>query len=253
MKNVTQCIAAVIIGFGVQAASASPFTNVSPTGFDVTTVGVSTVGGIAVQLVGANGNQVISQLAASSLFRGQPNFTPITIGTQAGFSNAVTDVLGGGLARATFRISLQDGDSAAGNFDFNRNFFLVNGVEVANWSTVQAQNTNGLGVATANGFSGGGFRNNLLDTGWFDVTNAGHLAAIFADIDVTDTIRFGLRDAVAIGDNFFDFTLGIDNSLINIGTGPVVTPPASGVVPEPGSLALVAVALAAAGFMRRRS
>jgi hypothetical protein len=253
MRNVSKRIAAVIVGFGIQAASASPFTNVSPTGFDVTTVGASTVGGIVVQLVGANGNQVISQLAASTLFEGQPNFTPITIGTQAGFGDAVTGVLGGGLSRATFRITLQDGDNAAGNFDFNRNFFLVNGVEVANWSTVQAQNTNGLGVATASGFSGGGFRNNLLDTGWFDVTNAAHLAAIFADIDVTDGMRFGLRDAEVIGDNFFDFTLGIDNSLINIGTGPVVTPPPSGVVPEPGSLALVGLALAAAGFTRRRS
>lgn len=240
---------AVALACAAQVAVASPFTSTSPTGFDVTTVGASTVGGIVVQLTGTNGSVIISQLPASSLYEGFANADPLTIGTQAGWGDAVTGALGGGLASAYFRFTLFDGDSAAGNFDFNNNTLLVNGVTVGNWSTPNAQNTNGVGTALAAGFSGGGFRNNLLDTGWFSLTNAASLASLYSAIDASNNLSFQLDDTDPF-DNFFDFTLGLDASLINIGTGPVVNPPNG--VPEPASMALLTLALAGVGLSRRR-
>lgn len=249
MNTLRNVILGALLAAGTQLATASTFTNTSPTGTDVTTVGVSTVGGIVVQLVGANGTTVTSQLAASTLYVGFAATNPFTIGTQAGYGNSITSLLGGGLSRATFRFSLSDGDTGSGNFDFNQNFLQVNGVEVGNWSSVQAQNTDGLGNVLAPGFSNGGFRDGLLDTGWFDVTNSALLASIFANIDAADSISFQLRDTDP-GDNFFDFTQGINNSLINVGTGPIITNPNA--VSEPGALALAGLGLLGVAFARRR-
>ena len=120
------CAAAVTAGLLASASSfATAFTNASPNGVDVTSVGASTVGGIVVDLLGLNGAHVISQLAAGTLFIGYYNSgTPVpyrgnpgTIGIQTGFGAAVTSALGGGLQAASFRFSLYDGDSAAGDFD----------------------------------------------------------------------------------------------------------------------------------------
>jgi hypothetical protein len=249
MTTFRKAVLGALLVAGTQLAAASTFTNTSPTGADVTTIGVSTVGGIVVQLVGTNGTTITSQLAASTLYVGFAANNPFTIGTQAGFDDSITSLLGGGLSRATFRFSLFDGDTGAGNFDFNQNFLQVNGVEVGNWTSVQAQNTDGLGVALASGFSGGGFRDNLLDTGWFDVTNNAMLASIFTNIDAANSISFQLRD-IDPNDNFFDFTRGINNSLINVGSGPIVTPPNR--VSEPGALALAGLGLLGVAFMRRR-
>lgn len=241
--GVTLALATAALG-----AQATPLTDISPTGFNVTNVGASTVGGIVVELVGLNGVRVVSQLAASSLLNGQPAVTPVNIGTQGGFGNAVTGALGGGLASASFRFSLFDGDSAAGNFDYNQNTLLVNGVSIGNWSAVATQNTDGLGNAGGAGFSNG-FRNNLLDTGWFS-TGGAQLASLFAAIDAANAITFQLLDVDA-GDNFFDFTQGIDIDLINVGSGPIVTNP--GKVPVPGVLALAGLGLLGLGLSRRRA
>lgn len=237
--------------------SASPFTSTSPTGVDVTTVGASTVGGIVFDFVGANGAHVVSQMPASSLFVGFANDgtpvafrgNPFTIGIGTGFNNAITGALGGGLSRLAVRFTLYDGDSANFDFDDGDLTLRLNGVDVGNWSDVNAQQTNGVGSPLGGGFSGGGFRNNLLDTGWFDITDSTALSSIFSSLVSTETMIVSTFDVDPF-DNFYDFTQGIDAGLIDVGTPPVVTPP-TGTVPEPSTLALLGLAFLGLGAARR--
>lgn len=250
---------AIPLVLSASMANATLFTSTTPDGLDVTTVGASTVGGIVVALEGTNGSIAVSQLEASSLFvgfydDGSPvvfRGNPGTIGIQTGFAPGITGALGGGLVAASIRFTLYDGDSGAGDFDDNGdNSLLVNGIDFGFWDVVEAQNTDGLGNLLAGGFSGGGFRDDLLDTGWFHSTDAADLAALFASIVSTEEMVFEVSDVDPF-DNFYDFTLGIDNSLINVGQGPGVIPP-GGNVPEPGTLLLIGAGLAGLGFARRK-
>jgi len=263
MKLGMTAIAAMFLTASASIANATPFTSTSPTGLDVTTVGASTVGGVVVDMLGLNNAHVVSQTAASSLFIGYANTgtpssnqgNPFTIGVQEGFTAAITNQLGGGLQSISVRFTLEDGDSAAGNFDDGFDLVLqLNGINAGYWSDVQAENTDGLGNQTANGYSGGGFRNNLLDTGWFTVSDAATLASIFSSINANETLVFGVRD-VDPYDNYYDFTQGIDASLINVGQGPGLIPsePNPNDVPEPGTLALLGLGVAIAATRRRRA
>lgn len=208
--------------------------------------GVSVVGGIVADIVGANGTRIVSQLPASTLFQGFNNVNPQPIGTQSGFTNAILASLGGGIQQAAFRVSLFDGDNAAGNFDFNQNTFFVNGLNFGNFSTVMTGITTGTGNQTS---TATGFPDNLLATGWFASTDAMLLANLFATLGATNALAFAVTDTDP-GDNFYDFTQGIDAGLINVGTGPVVQPPS--VVPEPSSVILLGTGIAGLAVVARR-
>lgn len=258
MRNLVLSAAAAV---AVALPSAASAQLASPNGS--LPAGVSVIGGVVADLIGTNGTRLVSQLSASSLYRGFSDFNenpiagtaagnPLTIGTQTGFDAGNLLLLGGGLQSASFRFTLYDGDTGAGNFDFNDNTLLVNGGNIGNWSAVSTIETSGTG--TTIGSATNGFLDNRLHTGWFTTTNLTVLGTIWSTLNTNLTLVFQLQD-VDPTDNFYDFTQGINSSLINVGTGPVVQPPAGTAVPEPASLALViggAMAMGAAARRRRK-
>lgn len=226
MRTRVGCAAAVVVAMFVSGASAAlttPLTRNSPASGPLPS-GVTEVGGIVADLIGAIGVRVVSQVPASSLFTGFASVNPFVIGTQAGFTPAVLGSLGGGLAQMAVRITLYDGDTAPGNFDHNQNTLRVNGVNAGNFSDVVTVETTSDGLTELSSNPSGGFRDNTLDTGFFLVNGPAELAAIFAALLGTGQLVFELADDDP-GDNYFDFTLGVGGSLINVGTGPTIVGP----------------------------
>ncbi|TCD06599.1 PEP-CTERM sorting domain-containing protein [Erythrobacteraceae bacterium CFH 75059] len=240
-------------------ASATPETTTSPNGGALPS-GVTRVGGVVVDLKANDGTRVVSQLSASQMYRGFANVSenpvpgvatgnPLLFGTQTGFTPAVLANLASGLQSASFRITLFDGDTSPGNFDFNQNTFSVNGILVGNWSDVVTYETNADGTTLLS--TSTGFGNNILSTGFFSLTDIAKLTSLFDSLVATGEMRFTLFDDDP-NDNFFDFTQGVAGGLINVGTGPVVTPP-SGAVPEPSTWALMLLGFGAVGAALRRT
>jgi hypothetical protein len=247
MKYVSLAIVSAGLLFA-SPANATVFTRTSPTG-GLLPAGVTEIGGLVLDLTGANGARVVSQVAASSLYVGSPSSSenPLLIGTQTGFTPAVIAALGGGLSAASIRVTLSDGDNQSGNFDFNQNSLTANGVSFGNFSAVATQETNSTGLTLLS--SGNGFGNNMLSTGFFSLTDAAGLAALFGSLS-GGTVAYRLVD-VDPGDQFFDFTQGIDGGLINVGSGPVVQPP-TGAVPEPATWAMMILGFGLVGASMRR-
>jgi hypothetical protein len=252
LQQLSMSVGAVSIALGAiaisaPAAGATTFTKTSPTSGGVLDAGISEVGGIVLDLIGANGARVTSQLAASNLFIGVATTNPLEIGTQTGFDASVIGALGGGIQQAGIRFTLLEGDNAAFDFDEDDNTLLLNGVAFGNWSDVNAQATNNLGVATASGFSNGGFRNETLDTGWFFSNDATILSNFYITLLATGEVVYQLDDVDA-RDNHFDFTRGINSGTIIVGE-----PPASVSTPEPASLlGLLAISTFAASAAVKR-
>ncbi|MGE9270558.1 MAG: hypothetical protein ACQKBU_07120 [Verrucomicrobiales bacterium] len=202
----------------------------SPTSWGELPPSISPVGGIVADLVGDNDSRLVAQLPASSLFVGYSGLSQLTIGTQAGFSESTILSLGGGIKEASFRLTLYDGDTSPGNFDFNENLFLVNGQSVQNFSEVTTTSHNSSGDSS--GYSSQlGFPNNGLATGFFYTDDSATLAAIYNSLLSTGDLLYQLEDSDP-GDNYFDFTQGIDASLIDTETAPTAFAP----VPEPSNI-----------------
>ena len=204
------------------------FTRTSPTSFGQIPSGFTEVGGIVLDLVGLDGTRVTSQLAASTLFEGffdggaPTDFrgNPGTIGIQSGFSEATVAALGGGLTEIAVRLTISDGDTADGDFDFNENTLIINGVEIGNFSSVTTETTSSDGTI---GFGQRlGFGDEALDTGWFYTNDPALLSAVFASLE-SGSVSFQLLDVDPF-DNFFDFTQGVDGGIIDVGSGPNVSP-----------------------------
>ncbi len=222
--------AAAVFLVAATTVCATPFTRTSPTG-GALPAGVTEVGGIVVDLQGAGGVRIVSQLAASSLFSGYASSgtpmayqgNPLTIGIQSGFTPSILASLGGGIASMAVRVTLYDGDTGFGDFDDDQNTLIINGVSVANFSDSVTEETGGDGLTQLSQNPSGGFRDGTLDTGFFVVSNPADLAAILAALTGSGQLVFQLND-VDPDDNIFDFTRGVDGGLINTGTGPTVAP-----------------------------
>ncbi|MGF1581422.1 MAG: PKD domain-containing protein [Gemmataceae bacterium] len=199
------------------------FTLTSPTTFGLLPEGISPVGGVVLDLVGQSGVRVVSQLNASSLYRGVFNTgTPIesrgnpgTIGTQTGFSDELLSALGDGLSELAVRVTVFDGDTGVGNFDRNENRFLLNDVDLGDFSSVITEETSSDGETTLSVNTEGGFRDEKLDTGFFYTDDPAVLAEVFQSLESENSAVFQLEDDDPF-DNFFDFTQGIDGAFADI-------------------------------------
>jgi hypothetical protein len=209
-------------------------TLTSPTTGGTLPPDVTPVGGIVLDLVGKNGVRVVSQLAASSLFMGfYDSGTPVayqgnpgTIGIQTGITQTVLNSLGGGLSDVAIRISLYDGDTGPGDFDDTaQNFLLLNSIRIGDFSDVITRETSGDGLTVLSRNADGGFRNDILDTGFFHSTDPSFLSAFYNSL-TSGQVVYQLDDTDP-NDNFFDFTRGVDGSLINVGQAPNISPTAA--------------------------
>src|SRR5262249_36238959 len=143
------------------------------------------------------------------------------IGVQTGFTAETVGLLGGGLTEAAVRLTLFDGDTAVGNFDFHDNELLLNNVVLGDFSDVATQETSQDGQTALSDNPRGGFRNDTLDTGFFYSAAPDVLAALFASLSSRGEVVYRLRDADPF-DNFFDFTRGVQGGLVDTGSPPAV-------------------------------
>jgi hypothetical protein len=216
------------------------FTRTSPTAGGALPAGVTEVGGVVLDLIGQNNVRVVSQLAASSLFQGFSNDgtpiayrgNPVTIGIQTGYTPAVVNALGGGLKEVALRMTLFDGDTGPGEFDDNQNTLRLNDIDLGNFSDVVTNRTSNDGLTFISANPAGGFRNDVLDTGFFYSNNATFLANFFTTLS-TGQITVKLFD-VDPTDNFFDFKQGVDGGLIDIGLPPNISPVIDQITGGPG-------------------
>ncbi|PTX53842.1 putative repeat protein (TIGR01451 family) [Litoreibacter ponti] len=196
----------------ISAAQATTFTTTVP-GTNITLPqDYPEAGGVAIVMVGVNGNIYYQFSDPENAFRGRNNRAnrdelegnPFTVNDpiplNCGFSTC-RDYFGGDLARVYIRFSAYDGDTQVGGFDENDIDLVINGFDVGNWSGRQTERTNNSGTRSQ-GFENG-FGNNTFNTGWFDSTNPALFDSLLNSGQTTTQVRD--RDP---NDNFWDFQRG---------------------------------------------
>lgn len=208
-------------------------TTVSPAGGRLPT-GASVVGGLVLDLIGTNGQRVVTQLGAgANLYQGvaDPAEAEIIIGTQGGLTPTVLAALGGGISKLAIRVTLFDGDTSVPdvppianvNQDFNENTLLLNDLNFGSWSPIETVTTDSIGNIIPTTTSNIGFFNEELDTGWFLNEDPVLLASFYNSLISTGQVVYKLRDT-GPGDNFRDFREGLDSSAVSGGpNGDIIT------------------------------
>jgi large repetitive protein len=191
-------------------------------------------GGVAIVMIGANGNAYYQFSNPTGAFVGyNNNGTPVAfqgnpftinnpIALNCGFSSCTT-YFGGSIARVYIRFTALDGDTQAGGFDHNDITLRLNGFDVANWSTITTQTTNTAGTTALS--TQLGFGNNTFDTGWFQSANPALMANILSTGRTTTQVFD--RDP---NDNYWDFRQGgtlTNNNVVTVAPGYSLTKTAS--------------------------
>ena len=199
-------------------ATALQYFITSPAGGAIPTA-ATPIGGIVLDLVGKNGVRLFSQVSASSLFKGY-NFSDksLTVGTLTGVDR---DLLGGGLQSAAVRLTLYDGDSARGDFDYQDLSLSLDGARLGSLSDLLTYSHDSKG---GNVSVGDGFANEKTATGWISVASA-DLKRLFDKLQ-TDPTKSSIFEVISKdGDiQYYDFTAGIDASFSNVVVAPNAAP-----------------------------
>ncbi len=205
-----------LIAVAAGPVAATPFTMTTPNGITLPSA-YPEAGGVAMVMVGVNGNTYYQFSDPSGAFVGYQNSgnpaafrgNPFTINNPISLNCGNTTCatyFGGAIATMYVRFSAYDGDTGSGEFDFNNIDLIMNGTNVGNWSNVATQITNNAGTLSSG--TAQGFTNNTFNTGWFTTTNAALLSNILSTGQTTTQVRDSDPN-----DNFWDFTIG--NSLAN--------------------------------------
>lgn len=213
---VALCATVVFLLFA-NASQATDFTrNVPGTGLRLPDE-YPQAGGVAIVMVGSNGNAYyqfsnpagafrgFQYNGSPSQFRGNPFTINNPISLDCGFSDCAT-YFGGSISNIYIRFSAYDGDTQVGGFDEDDISLRINGFTVGNWSDITTEITNNSGT-TSGGFVQG-FGNNTFNTGWFSSSNP----ALLANILSTGQTSSQVFDSDP-NDNYWDFRRG--NSLSN--------------------------------------
>jgi len=229
-----------ILLLGAAAGTASAQLTSPLTGADYSPYGITATGGVVIDIVGTSGTQVVSQIAADSLFNGfydsvwnglfgfpGPDawIPDSTMGIGGGFASVLSE-LGGGISSMAIRLTEWDGDTGTGGVGVNSYNpavdpsaagidLLVNGIKVADFEDV-------------------GFDSGVLETDFFIVTDPSVLASVFASI--TDEIVLGYFEGDDKGSAEVNFVEGLDGAALTTSVDPTV------VVPEPSVLGLLGFA-----------
>ncbi|WP_418152373.1 hypothetical protein AB8615_10925 [Litorimonas sp. RW-G-Af-16] len=238
MSNIAMCLrgflALVIAIAGMVSfaatAHATAFTTTVPDGNGQIPNTYPPVGGTVVVLIGTNGNIYYQFVNPSTQYEGFYNDS--RNGTPAAFEGnpfqlgptqalncgptACVDYFGGGIAKMYVRLTVRDGDTCPGNFDFNRVEFRLNGRVISNFTGPLAERTNPAGT-TSYGFENcfrddrsAGSVNGETSTAWFESEDQVVLDDILATGSTTPQIFSQPRANGRPNGNYWYFRDGID-------------------------------------------